>query len=398
MRLVALIAVLLAPAIVWAQPPAAAPTTADCFLCHSDPASTRATGTSIAVAPETFEQSVHGPFACVDCHTDLATTTEFPHPDTLQRVSCASCHDEPAAAHARSVHASAGEQGATCVSCHGAHDMLPSRDAASRTYALNLPTTCASCHTGGHLMGPAGQVGTEYQDSVHGRGLARSGLVVSANCGSCHAVHDVRPKSDPESRVHRSNIATTCATCHEGIQTLYARSVHAQQVAEGHTGAAVCSDCHTSHRIRRTDIDTWRLAVIEECGTCHIDQIGTYRDTYHGKVTELGFTRVAGCSSCHGSHTILPASHPESAIAPENRVATCRQCHSEANENFAKYDPHADKNDRARSPVLYWTNRFMQTLLAGVILFFGAHTVLWFPRSLRARRERDATRAREDRE
>jgi hypothetical protein len=211
-------------------------------------------------------------------------------------------------------------------------------------------------------------------------------------------VHDVRSKTDPESRVHRSNIAKTCATCHEGIQTLYARSVHALQVAEGNTGAALCSDCHTSHQIRRTDVDSWRLAVIEECGTCHVDQIGTYRDTYHGKVTELGFTRVAGCSSCHGSHAILPASHPESAIASENRVATCRQCHTEANEHFAQYDPHADKNDRERSPVLYWTNRFMQTLLGGVILFFGAHTVLWFPRSLKARRERDAARVGEERE
>jgi nitrate/TMAO reductase-like tetraheme cytochrome c subunit len=397
MRLVALFVASLVPA-VWAQPPAEAPTTADCLLCHSDSTSTRANGTSVAVAPEPFARSVHGPLACVDCHTDLAAAREFPHPEKLQRVSCATCHEEPVAAHARSVHASAGEKGATCVSCHGVHDILASSNAASRTHALNLPQTCSSCHTGGHLMGPAGQVGTEYQDSVHGRALARSGLVVAANCGSCHAVHDVRPKTDPESRVHRSNIANTCATCHEGIQTLYARSVHAQQVAEGQHGAAVCSDCHTSHRIRRTDVDTWRLAVIEECGTCHVDQIGTYRDTYHGKVTALGFARVAGCSSCHGSHTILPASHPESAIAPQNRLATCRACHTEANENFAKYDPHADKHDRARSPLLYWTNRFMQTLVLGVILFFGAHTVLWFPRSLKARRERDAAAAQETRE
>jgi hypothetical protein len=397
MRLVLLVIALLAPAVVWAQPTAAAPTTADCFLCHSDPASVRGNGTSVAVAPGTFEQSVHGPMACVDCHADLASTSEFPHPEKLQRVSCATCHDEPVQAHARSVHATQ-DKGATCVSCHGAHDILPSSDAASRTHALNLPKTCSTCHTGGHLVGPAGEVGTDYQDSVHGRAIARSGLVVAANCGSCHAVHDVRTKTDPESRVHRSNIAKTCGTCHEGIQTLYARSVHAQQVAEGNTGAAVCSDCHTSHRIRRTEVDAWRLAVIEECGTCHVDRIGTYRDTYHGKVTELGFTRVAGCSSCHGSHEILPASHPESAIAPQNRVATCRQCHAEANENFAKYDPHADKNDPVRSPVLYWTNRFMQVLLIGVILFFGVHTLLWFPRSLQARRERDREQVGETRQ
>ena len=388
MRFVAFLVALLAPVAVWAQEPAAAPTTADCFLCHSDATATRANGTSIGVAPDVFGKSIHGQMACVDCHADLATTTEFPHPEKVQRVSCATCHDEPVKMHASSVHAQA-DKGATCVTCHGAHDILPSSDPASRTHALNLPKTCSTCHSGNHLVGPAGRVGTEYQDSVHGRAIERSGLVVSANCSSCHGAHDIRRKNDPASRVHRSNIANTCATCHQGIQTLYARSVHAQQVAQGNTAAAVCSDCHTSHRVQRTENDAWRLAVIDECGTCHVNRISTYRDTYHGKVTELGFTRVAGCSSCHGSHTILPASHPESAIAPQNRVATCRQCHTEANENFAKYDPHADKNDPERSPALYYTNRFMQTLLLGVILFFGAHTLLWFPRSFKARRERD---------
>jgi hypothetical protein len=390
MRLVALLVALLAPSVVWAQEPGAAPTTADCLLCHSDAAATRANGTSIAVNPDAFGKSIHGQMACVDCHADLATATEFPHAEKLQRVSCATCHDEPVKMHARSVHAQV-EKGATCVSCHGAHDILPSSDTASRTHALNLPSTCSTCHSGNHLVGPAGRVGTEYQDSVHGRAIERSGLVVSANCSSCHGAHDIVRKNDPDSRVHRTHIADTCGTCHQGIQAQFARSVHGQQITRGNTAAAVCSDCHTSHRVQRTENDAWRLAVIEECGTCHVNRVSTYRDTYHGKVTELGFTRVAGCSSCHGSHTILPASHPESAIAPQNRVATCRQCHSEANENFVKYDPHADKNDPERSAVLYYANRFMQSLLLGVGLFFGAHTLLWFPRSFRARRERRFT-------
>jgi hypothetical protein len=350
---------------------------------------TRANGTSIAVDAATFGKSIHGQMACVDCHADLAKATEFPHPEKLQRVACATCHDEPVAAHARSVHAQV-EKGATCVSCHGTHDILPSSDTASRTHPLNVLKTCATCHAGGHLVGPAGEIGTEYRDSVHGRAIERSGLTVAANCSSCHSSHDIRRKRDPESRVNRANVAATCGTCHQGIQTLYARSIHAQQVVQGKTGAAVCSDCHTSHRIQRTENDAWRLAVIEECGTCHVEKIATYRDTYHGKVTELGFTRVASCSSCHGSHDILPAHDPQSSVSPQNRVATCRRCHGDANENFAKYDPHADKHNRERNPALYYTNRFMQALLLGVILFFGAHTLLWFPRSFRARRERNA--------
>jgi hypothetical protein len=220
---------------------------------------------------------------------------------------------------------------------------------------------------------------------VHGRGIAKSGLLVSANCSSCHGSHEIRRKNDPASPVHRSNVALTCAKCHEGIQQEYAKSVHAEQIAHGNTGAAVCSDCHTSHRIQRHETEAWRLAVIEECGTCHVERIATYRDTYHGKITELGFARVAACADCHGNHAIRRASNPASTVSAQNIVSTCRKCHENANANFAKYDPHADKRNKQRNPALYWTARFMQLLLAGVFLFFGTHTLLWFPRSYKTR-------------
>jgi nitrate/TMAO reductase-like tetraheme cytochrome c subunit len=374
---------------------APAPTADDCLTCHSDAGLTRANGTSLAVSSETFGKSIHGSFACVDCHADLATS-EPPHPEKLDKVSCATCHDEPAAAFTQSVHhelqGKPGLNAPTCASCHGAHDILPSKDAASRTYALNLPRTCAACHGGQHLVGPKGEVADSYADSVHGRAVAKSGLLVAANCSSCHGAHDIRRKNDPASPVHRTHIAATCAACHEGIQKDYDTSVHAQLISHGNTGAAVCSDCHTSHRIQRHETEAWRLAVIDECGTCHVERISTYRDTYHGKVTELGFTRVAVCADCHGNHGILPASNPASMVSPQNLVTTCRQCHANANENFTKYDPHANKKDPTRSPALYWTYRFMQLLLAGVFVFYGAHTLLWFPRSIKERRERSVRR------
>lgn len=37
---------------------------------------------------------------------------------------------------------------ATCSSCHEAHDVIPSSDAASSTSARNLPRTCGTCHAG----------------------------------------------------------------------------------------------------------------------------------------------------------------------------------------------------------------------------------------------------------
>jgi hypothetical protein len=69
-------------------------------------------------------------------------------------------------------------------------------------------------------------------------------------------------------------------------------------------------------------------------------------------------------------------------------VKTCGTCHPNANENFVKYDPHADRRDRERNPALYWTAQFMHLLLGGVFAFFGLHTTLWFSKEVRQRRER----------
>lgn len=384
--------------LAWSASPAAqstvspaAPTADDCLACHSDDALKRADGTSVAVAADAYGKSVHGRLACIDCHTDLARTTEWPHPARLQHVACAACHDASVKVVQASVHYANG-QGARCVNCHGMHDIRPSSDPQSRTYALNLPTTCAACHSHQHLAGPAGRVADSYVDSVHGHGVARAGLIVSANCTSCHGAHDIRPKTDPASRVHRANVVATCTTCHEGIAPIFATSVHARAQRYGNEAAAVCSDCHSSHAIQRAETERWKLEAIEECGNCHLDKIGTYRDTFHGQVTALGFTRTATCSDCHGHHDILPAASPASVIHPANLVTTCRRCHERANANFVKYDPHADKHDRFKSPELYWAYVCMQVLLGGVFVTFGLHTLAWFPRSFMARR---AARARE---
>jgi hypothetical protein len=71
-----------------------APTTQDCQTCHDDAALVRSSGTSVAIAGKAFADSVHGALACVDCHRDLASQTEWPHPEKLAKVSCASCHEE----------------------------------------------------------------------------------------------------------------------------------------------------------------------------------------------------------------------------------------------------------------------------------------------------------------
>jgi cytochrome c3-like protein len=385
-----------------------APANDTCLACHGDADAKSGTGKSIAVDAKKFGLSVHGGLGldCVACHTDLAKTTEFPHAEKLARVTCATCHGQASTSFDTSIHAQARRQAqgnslaATCVSCHTSHEIRSSKDPESRTYPLNLPDTCGRCHGNPSIIEQgrilAGNVADLYRDSIHGKAVSRSGLLVAANCTSCHGSHEIRPKADAGSRVHRTNVPSTCGSCHGGIKTQYEAGIHGATLGKGDSRAPVCADCHTAHEIQRADATSWQLDVIRECGTCHADKIKTYRDTFHGQVTSLGFVRVATCSSCHGAHAVYPKSDPRSTVSETRLLETCRQCHASATPGFISYDPHADKNDHARNPALFYTSRFMTWLLTGVFGFFGLHAMLWLPRGLIARRQRPSSSAPPD--
>jgi nitrate/TMAO reductase-like tetraheme cytochrome c subunit len=370
----------------------------DCLACHGDPTAEGENGRKVAVDAATFAGSVHGglDMKCVDCHADLKKVTDFPHESRLAKADCVSCHEDQVGLYDKSIHASARRANAksvaaTCADCHGTHDIRSKTDAKATTYPLNLPGTCAKCHGDakvieqGHIA--IGNVAELYKDSIHGKAVSQSGLMVAANCTSCHGSHDVRKKSDPDSKVFRRNIPLTCGTCHEGIKTQYDAGVHGVAIGKGNDKAPVCADCHTAHQIQRADVTSWKLDTIKECGTCHADKIKTYRDTFHGQVTSLGFVRVAACSDCHGAHEIHGSKDPKSMVSTANRLQTCRKCHPTAGPNFAQYDPHADKHDPNGNVVLYYAAGFMKWLLIGVFGVFGLHAVLWLPRGFKARRQ-----------
>ena len=371
------------------QPPA----NSDCMMCHEDESAARSDGRSVAVKPAAFEQSIHGGLACVDCHQDLATTAEFPHAEKLATVDCAACHSEAVEKYQIGIHATARERGsqvaATCIDCHGTHDIKPSSDPESRTYHLNIAATCARCHGNADVIARGGlhtDVTKPFVDSIHGRALSNSGLIVAPTCSNCYGAHDVMDPKDPKSQVARGNVPATCGRCHEGITRQFNAGVHGAMLSQGNQAAPACHTCHTAHAIQRSESPAWQLSVIGQCGTCHTDRLATFKDTFHGQVTTLGSRVVAGCADCHGAHEILAASDPRSPIAPANLVQTCRKCHEGASENFVKYDPHADKHNRDRNPMLFYISKSMTMLLAGVFSFFGIHTTLWFSKEWRMRR------------
>jgi hypothetical protein len=349
----------------------------DCLSCHSDVTMQDAAGHNVGVNADTFHSSVHGTLDCSACHTSI---TAYPHPDHPQPVKCVACHADEAAAIVGSVHEHASDH--PCTSCHGtAHAILPKDNPKSAVYPLNIPATCGKCH-GDAAMAKQhnlANVYPQYMDSIHGYAVSQEGLLVAANCASCHGSHHVLSHTNPLSPTYRTAIPETCGKCHGGILTRYMAGIHGQAMASGNQKAPVCTDCHTAHTIARPTM----AQSTPVCGSCHQAQLSTYRDTFHSQVSDLGsYVAVARCSDCHGEHEILPAADPRSPVNPANLVKTCGRCHQNANAGFVKYEPHANPHNRKLYPVLYYIRLFMVLLITGVMTFFLLHSLLWLIRSL----------------
>ena len=345
------------------------------------------------IGPDALAGSIHANTACADCHQNAR---QLPHPEHLGPVQCAAaCHPTQARAYRQSSHAAAAAQGKnapTCATCHGGHDIFPKSDPRSRTNPLNAVKVCSTCHeqqTGKTPRGyPAAQFVATYLDSVHGKAIA-GGLVVAATCGSCHDSHMVLPASDSRATVNRANLAQTCGRCHYLVAQTYQNSIHGRKLAAGDPKAPVCSDCHTAHGITRTNTPAFMLDIVNECGQCHDKPrrdggrslYDTYRQSYHGQVTKLGYTRAARCSDCHGAHDILPIADPQSRLYVTRRIEVCRHCHTDAQPRFAQFQAHADYHDGARYPLLHAVWLYFVVMMSCAFGFFGLHCVFWFIRA-----------------
>jgi len=387
-----------------------------CLRCHSNPELKKilANGEekSLFVDVNEFEQSIHQKkrIACVKCHVNVKFNHEDPDKPVCEvssdsPVDCSICHADQVKLYEKSTHgklvAKNDPNAPDCSTCHGTHGIRPRTDSESTTFARNIPDLCATCHREGEkaairYKGVQRDIIKHYKMSIHGKGLAESGLMVSATCTNCHTSHSVLPASDPESSINKENVKNTCGQCHLGIAEKFGNSIHSSKVNKTDKKLPVCNDCHTSHDIRRVDKASFRSLILEECGTCHEHETETYFDTYHGKASLLsGGEKTAKCSDCHGSHDILPAYYTKSKLHRNNVVETCRPCHPGSNRKFTGYLTHATHHDREKYPYLFYTFWSMTGLLVGTFVFFGLHTLFWIPRSFRERFKRRRQHSRE---
>jgi cytochrome b subunit of formate dehydrogenase len=376
----------------------------DCMHCHSNP-NLRATGSgkSLFVNEADMGASVHKrkptaggvPVACVQCHTGGTPSHGRPCDTMPAKVDCSTCHPTQMDQYRESRHGTLAAQGSPdapgCVDCHSPHRTLGKADSASPTFSRNVPQLCGKCHRTGQkaalrYTGKDVNILENYTESIHGKGLLQAGLTVTASCTACHTSHHELPASDPRSSVNRANIATTCAQCHRGIYEQFTASVHSPSVTKSGKPLPVCADCHSAHSIERTDQTDFRLNIMDQCGRCHRQITDAYFETFHGKVSKLGYLKTAKCFDCHGSHDILPVNDPRSRLSRNNIVNTCGKCHTGSHRQFAGYLTHATHHDPQKYPFLFYTFWGMTTLLVGTMIVSGSHTLAWLPRSLEYRK------------
>ena len=303
----------------------AGPTNEDCLGCHADKGlSKEVKGRKISLytAADVLKASVHGGFACTDCHADIK---EVPHQEKLASPSCVSCHPDAGDALARSVHGRQGGPQLDCQSCHGAHDVKPVRQLGT--------AMCETCHQ------PAVQ---EWQAGIHGT-LAAQGVAEAPKCTDCHgATHEVLSRNDEGAPTSRAKMAETCARCHADqaliekrripvpqAYQLYQKSIHARAVAAG-KAAATCNDCHASHDIRpKSDPKSlvYRGNIPATCGKCHATESRVFLESIHGVAVRRGNFRSPVCSDCHGEHSVAATQDPTSRVSVTQVTRTCASCH-----------------------------------------------------------------------
>ncbi len=369
----------------------------DCMTCHEklDIKSSK-DGRSLYVKYTTLKLSRHLNIACSQCHSEVNASHSRPCDAITKQVDCSACHAEIGNQYLKSIHGQYFTKNdlnaPSCKECHGTHSVLGKTDPKSPTFPTTVPKLCARCHREGQkaavrYSGDEHQIIEHYTESIHGKGLIKSGLTVTAMCTNCHTAHNVLPHTDTASSINPKNLPTTCGKCHHGIEEQFRQSIHSKLVGKTDKELPVCADCHSAHTIRRADETGFKLDIMQKCGRCHEDIAKTYFDTYHGKVSQLGYTKTAKCYDCHGAHDILPISDPKSHLSRENVVRTCQKCHPGATRRFAGYLTHATHHDPKKYPFLFWTFWGMTALLIGTFILGGIHTLLWLPRALKMQRK-----------
>jgi cytochrome b subunit of formate dehydrogenase len=218
-----------------------------CLSCHLDDPNVRSRTAPSAGFIAAYDKSVHGAGLlkgnakvanCVDCHGAHAMNKGSDASSMVNKANlattCGKCHAEVSEHYRGSVHGVALKNGVNsapgCTDCHGEHNILKHTDPSSPVAKANVSAqVCTPCHGSVKLTQKFGLATNRFQsfaDSYHGL-AGQAGSIEVANCASCHGVHDIKPSSDPSSRIAKGNLVKMCGTCHPGANENFTKgAVH----------------------------------------------------------------------------------------------------------------------------------------------------------------------------
>ncbi|MBE7559249.1 cytochrome c3 family protein [bacterium] len=375
----------------------------DCGQCHADEAELLARSVHhppVGAATEGYPQcyschGAHGVFKQDDARSYLFTAA--------WDRACSQCHEKEEAVYRESLHGTAMVKGDPlaphCWDCHGSHGILPPENPGSRSNPINVPEMCGACHAENAPVAAARNIAQHdilqhYEESIHGEGLKRKGLTVTAVCSSCHTAHHVLPHTDARSTIHRDNVVKTCMQCHTLIEEVHRKVVEGRLWEEEPNKVPVCIDCHQPHAARKVYYDegvsdkdcmachghavtgaTRVLAAVDtielassthartrcaqchtgaqpslhrpcetiaakvDCSICHAAMVNDYRRGVHGQLAARGDPDAPECLDCHRGHGTQSKRDPASPTFPRNVPTLCGACHREGERAARRLPP-----------------------------------------------------------
>ncbi len=325
----------------------------ECMSCHSDPdIYMEKNGRKVKLHVRKFElaRSVHSKMLCINCHVGFKAD-DIPHKTGDMSVNCMVCHSNPKVRHPwhPSMVKATGSKGSpdvNCVGCHGSHTISSPSDENSPLHFTKSIDFCGNCHS---------DVKKDHLQSEH------SIQYVAHNpnaptCIYCHKqpITKGNKLSELELKLNQEKL---CLSCHLHITSIasqyanslinYEKSVHGRALLAGNNKAAMCVDCHGTHKLQKASHPDSRINhfnVHNICGTCHAEVTKEYMESVHGKSLKAGNKESPSCSYCHGEHDIqkvpdipqvvFTKSGMNFNIVVNNRMVYCVSCHS--NEEMMK--------------------------------------------------------------
>jgi len=295
----------------------------NCLMCHKHRGLSRIDENGefrlFYINAELFNSGPHRRNRCQDCHTDI---DRIPH-KPAEKVSCTQqCHISEPSDDKKFSHKNVEQTIANSV--HSKFD----KDGKLKPYPDDYPT-CKDCHDQ-----------PLYRPVSVFKGIAKHG-VSERSISRCKSCHD------------SGNFAEDF---YEHVTTRLHKTRFSKEIVQ------VCAKCHEDPALRkRHKLD---------------DVITSYKETFHGKMIELGSEKTPDCIDCHvvvgeNNHLIEAKTSPSSAIHENNVANTCRSsdCHKNASEQLASFQTHVTY-DREKYPMQFYMLIGFKALMAIVLYFF----------------------------